>query len=133
MRTGVVIVSHGESGQAMVNAAEKIVGGLSAGVVTVPIGEPKETTAQHIEQACEGLDADETLFLVDLEGSTPFNVCSKRHGRCWVLTGVNMPMLFKLATVDRDRPAQVVAEELAATGQKSIHIRAGLGCNDRES
>jgi mannose PTS system EIIA component len=133
MRTGVVIVSHGDSGQAMVTAAEKIVGSLGTGVVTVPIGESKETTAQHIEQACKSMSSEELLFLVDLEGSTPFNVCSKRHGRCWVLTGVNMPMLFKLATVDRDRPAQVVAEELAATGQKSIHIRAGTGCGDRES
>jgi mannose/fructose-specific phosphotransferase system component IIA len=123
VRTGIVVVSHGESGEAMVRAAEKVVGPLHVRAVTVPIGETREATTDHIEEACHELNSDELLFLVDLEGSTPFNVCQKRMGRCVVVSGVNMPMLFKLATVDRDRAAREVAEELAATGQKSIHIR----------
>jgi hypothetical protein len=38
---------------------------------------------------------------------------------------MNLPMLFKLATVDRHRSAVDVAEELKATGLKSIHVRSG--------
>jgi mannose/fructose-specific phosphotransferase system component IIA len=124
MRTGIVIVSHGESGQAMLDVAQIYAGALETKIVTVPIGEVRELTAQRIEAACAAMATDEVLFLVDLEGATPFNVCQKRVGTAVILSGINLPMLFKLATVDRDRGALELAEELKATGQKSIHIRA---------
>ena len=134
MRTGIVIVSHGDSALFMLEAAEKIVGELDARIVTVPFGEAREITAKRMEAVCAGLgDCEELLYLVDLEGSTPFNVCSKRLGKSVVLSGVNMPMLFKLATADRNRSAIELAEELKVTGQKSIHIRPGGSTGGRES
>jgi mannose/fructose-specific phosphotransferase system component IIA len=123
MRTGVVIVSHGDAGQAMLDAAQKIAGRIEALIVTVPFGEPRDVTARRVEQACGALSTEEVLFLVDLEGSTPFNVCQHRSSSV-ILSGINLPMLFKLATVDRARSALELAEELKATGQKSIHIRS---------
>jgi len=42
-----------------------------------------------------------------------------------VLSGVNMPMLFKLATANREQSAADLAEELKATAVKSIHIQKG--------
>jgi len=121
--TGVVIVAHGDTGKALLDVARSYVGGIDAYLVDVPLGEPRDVTARRIEDACGILTADEVLFLVDLEGSTPFNVCKKRIGRSAILSGVNLPMLFKLATVDRSRTAMELAEELRATGQKSIHIQ----------
>jgi mannose/fructose-specific phosphotransferase system component IIA len=130
-RTGIIIVSHGDSGLFMLEAAEKIVGALDARIVTVPFAEPREKTEARLEAACADLSADEFLFLVDLEGSTPFNLCCRRcGGSSVVLTGVNMPMLFKLSTVDRDHSAIEIAEELQMTGQKSIHIRPGTGTRE---
>ena len=123
MRTGVVIVSHGDSGQAMLDAAQKIAGRIDAVIVTVPFGEQREVTARRVTEACGSLSTDEVLFLVDLEGATPFNVCRLRTSAV-ILSGVNLPMLFKLATADRSRSAMEIAEELKATGQKSIHIRS---------
>jgi mannose/fructose-specific phosphotransferase system component IIA len=122
-RTGIVIVSHGHSGQAMLEVARSYVGEIDAISVDVALGEAREVTARRIEEACGRVAADEVLFLVDLEGSTPFNVCRMRSGRAAILSGVNLPMLFKLATVDRARSALELAEELKATGQKSIHIQ----------
>ncbi|HWE26942.1 MAG TPA: PTS fructose transporter subunit IIA, partial [Polyangia bacterium] len=70
----------------------------------------------------------EVLFLTDLEGSTPYNLCCKKcGGRSVVLTGMNLPMLFKLATAKRDQSALTLAEELQATGVKSIHIHSAMG------
>jgi mannose/fructose-specific phosphotransferase system component IIA len=130
-RTGILLVSHGESGKAMLDAAERIVGGLDTRIVTVPYAEPRLTTERRLEETCSELDADEFLFLVDLEGSTPFNICCRRcGGSSVVLTGVNMPMLFKLSTVDRSHSAIEIAEELQKTGQKSIHIRPGTGTRE---
>ena len=134
MRTGIVIVSHGESGLLMVQTAEKMLGALDAQIVSVPFGEPREVTEKHIEDACTELHTEELLFLVDLEGSTPFNLCCRRcGGASAVLTGVNLPMLFKLGTVSRDLGAIELAEELKATAMKSIHIRPGGTTGSGES
>lgn len=124
MKTGVVIVTHGEAAVDMVEAAERMVGRLDVRTVVVNIGEPRVETERRLEAAVAELDSDDILFLVDLEGSTPFNLCcGKCGGTSVVLSGMNMPMLFKLATADRAHGAVALAEELVATGVKSIHIR----------
>ncbi|HZS35193.1 MAG TPA: PTS fructose transporter subunit IIA [Polyangia bacterium] len=124
MKTGVIIVTHGAAAESMVDAAERMVGGLDVKTVSVQFGEPRLETEQHLEAAVEALGTTDVLFLVDLEGSTPFNLCCRRcGGSAVVLSGMNLPMLFKLATADRLHGAGALAEELAATAIKSIHIR----------
>lgn len=126
--TGVVIITHGDAATTMVAAAERVVGDLHVSTVAVRIGEPRAETESHIEAAVDALHAEEVLFLTDLEGSTPYNICCKKcGGRSVVLSGMNLPMLFKLATADRDHGALPLAEELRATGLKSIHIRTAGG------
>jgi mannose/fructose-specific phosphotransferase system component IIA len=126
--TGVVVVSHGDSGPSMVEAAERMVGRLDVCAISVRVGEPSDAIESRLEAACAASPAEEILFLVDLEGSTPFNVCCRQCSKkTVVLSGMNLPMLFKLATADRDHGALGLAEELRATGLKSIHIRAGQG------
>jgi mannose/fructose-specific phosphotransferase system component IIA len=122
-KTAIVVVTHGSSGADMVDAAERMVGSLDVATVAVPIGEPKTRTQERIEQAVRESHAEEVLFLVDLEGSTPYLCCRTCGGRSVVLTGMNMPMLFKLATANRTQGATALAEELLATAVKSIHIR----------
>ena len=126
MKTGVVVVTHGDAATCMVEAAERMVGRLDVRTVSVRIGEPRGETEAHLEAAVETLGATDVLFLVDLEGSTPFNLCCRRcGGSSVVLSGMNLPMLFKLSTADREHGAAALAEELRATGVKAIHIRAG--------
>jgi mannose/fructose-specific phosphotransferase system component IIA len=125
MTIGILVVSHGDACYAMVEAAERVVGSLGVSPVAVRIGESRAETAKRIEAACQAIVADEILFLVDLEGSTPFNLCCGRRGSSVILSGMNLPMLFKLATADRTHGAAVLAEELSATGRKSIHIHQG--------
>ena len=122
--TGIVIVTHGDAAISMVEAVERVVGSLGVQTVTVRVGEPRGETELRLSAAVALLHTDEVLFLVDLEGSTPFNLCcSKMNGV--VLTGMNLPMLFKLATANRQRSAAELAEELRATGLKSIHVIPG--------
>jgi len=122
-KTAIVVVTHGSAGADMVDAAERMVGTLDVHTIAVPIGEAKTRTQERIEEAVRESDAEEVLFLVDLEGSTPYLCCRTCGGRSVVLTGMNMPMLFKLATADRAQGAIPLAEELLATAVKSIHIR----------
>ncbi len=124
MKTGVIVVTHGGAAESMVEAAERMVGGLDVRTVAVKIGEARLEIETRLEHEVEALGTSEILFLVDLEGSTPFNLCCRRcGGHAVVLSGMNLPMLFKLATADRLHGAAALAEELAATGLKSIHIR----------
>jgi mannose/fructose-specific phosphotransferase system component IIA len=129
--TGVVIITHGNAASCMVDAAERVVGTLNVRTIAVRIGEPRAETETHIESVVGELDTDEVLFLTDLEGSTPYNLCCKKcGGTSVVLSGMNLPMLFKLATADRQHGALTLAEELRATGMKSIHIRTAAGLKE---
>jgi mannose/fructose-specific phosphotransferase system component IIA len=126
--TGVIIITHGNAASCMVEAAERVVGSLNVHTITVRIGEPRAETESHIEKMVSEIDSDEVLFLTDLEGSTPYNLCCKKcGGKSVVLSGMNLPMLFKLATANREHGALPLAEELRATGLKSIHIRGSNG------
>ncbi len=126
-KVGIVVVTHGEAGADMVDAAERMVGALKdVRTVVVKMGDQRADVEKRLEEQVIDLHAQDILFLVDLEGSTPFNLCCKTcGGTSVVLTGMNMPMLFKLATADREHGAVALAEELRATGLKSIHIRTG--------
>jgi PTS system mannose-specific IIB component len=128
LRTGVVVVTHGQAAMSMVEAAERMVGSLDVHTVTVGIGEARAEIESRLEAAVATLGTNDILFLVDLEGSTPFNLCCRRcGGHAVVLSGMNLPMLFKLATADRLQGAAALAEELRTTGVKSIHIRSPQG------
>ncbi len=122
--TGVVLVTHGAAGQAMLDAAERVLGHIeSIATVAVAAGEPAEDLQQRLESAVRAVGTHGVVFLVDLVGSTPSNLAGRVGGRCAVVSGMNLPMLFKLATVDRTRGARALAEELAQTGLKSIQVR----------
>ena len=124
----VIVITHGNAAEDMVDAVERVVGKLNVRTISVRIGEPRAETESHIERVVDELRAEEVLFLTDLEGSTPYNLCCKRcGGMSVVLSGMNLPMLFKLATANRQHGALPLAEELRATGLKSIHIRTAMG------
>lgn len=124
--TAVVLVTHGRAGADMIDAAEAVlrvrIPLLSA--VGIEPGEDLQRVNQKIDDAVQAIPVpwEEVLFLVDLIGSTPARLCChKCGGRGHMVTGVNMPMLLKLATVDRTRGAAALGNDLVATGTKSIH------------
>lgn len=127
-RTAVVIVTHGQAGADMVDAAQKFLHMELPQVATVGVA-PEDDLGivdRKISQAVEGLGfntCDDVLFLVDLVGSTPAKLCCRKcDGRGGhVVTGLNMPMLLKLATADRSVAPEELGNMLVATGTKSIH------------
>lgn len=125
--TAVVVVTHGKAGADMIDAAESFLR-MSIPLLRAVGVEPSDdrgTVDTKIDQAVIALgmqDSQDVLFLVDLVGSTPARICcSKCSGQAHVVTGLNMPMLVKLATVDRGRGPVALGKDLVATGTKSIH------------
>lgn len=126
--TPVVIVTHGKAGADMLDAARRFLGMDLPEVATVGV-EPEDDRRAvdgKIGDAVAGLGlltCEDVLFLVDLVGSTPAQLCCSRcDGKSGhVVTGVNLPMLLKLATADREHGPQQLGGELVVTGTKSIH------------
>jgi mannose PTS system EIIA component len=133
---GVVLVTHGKVGEEMVRAVEKIVGSFS-GVATVAFkqGEPPESLSTRVEKAARSVDAGGgVLFLTDLHGATPSNVCTSLLGLVQAgetLCGLNLPMLLKLATADRSTGPHALAEALQETGRRSIRASRELSTTGR--
>ena len=104
---GVVVVTHGQLATELVNAAEMIVGDLPQ-FTAVSIGwhddvnDAREDIAQAIERV---RGEDGVLLLTDMFGGTPSNLGMTflETDRLEVITGVNLPMLIKLAEPARAR------------------------------
>lgn len=113
----VVIVAHGDLGEALVRAAEMIMGHQDD-LFAVSLW-PEDSPAALEEKLLATLrqaGQRPALALVDLLGGTPFNVVA-RHlpgGDIACVTGVNLPMLLDLLTArdEGSSPADLAARAL---------------------
>jgi len=127
---GVVVVTHGQLAVELVNAAEAIVGDL-AHVQAVSIGwhDDVEQARQEIAQAIARVATPAgTLVLTDMFGGTPSNlaVTFLVPDRVEVVTGVNLPMLLKLATLRRADTLHEVARLVRDHGQSAVWVASDL-------
>jgi len=129
---GVVVVTHGGSGECLLAAAAGIVGELAASMaVGVSMAEEFDTILRRVGRACDEVDSGlGVVLLVDVHGSSPFQAClAMMDGTrpAEIVCGVNLPMLLKLATLDRRelRPGEI-AELLRTVGRRSIRLGSEL-------
>jgi len=127
---GVVVVTHGQLAIELVNAAEAIVGDL-AHVQAVSIGwhDDVELARQEIGQAIARVATPAgTLVLTDMFGGTPSNlaVTFLVPNRVEVVTGVNLPMLLKLATLRQADDLHEVARLVREHGQGAVWVASDL-------
>ena len=97
---GIVIATHADMAQGLVNAAEMILGPLPR-VEALSIGQEDgpENIRRRFAAAFAKLDPDGegVLILTDMFGGTPTNIGSSfmNSAQVEVLAGVNLPMLLK--------------------------------------
>ncbi len=124
----VLVLTHGRLADELVAAActidEHLRGRIAALSLPwdVDFDEAREMLARCLETMG---DEGGVLVLTDMFGGTATNVAlpSLEPGRLEVVTGVNLPMLVKLATLrDRDIGVRELAERLVQAGQRSIHV-----------
>jgi PTS system mannose-specific IIA component len=134
MKLGVVVVTHGQLATELVNSAEMIVGDLPH-FVAVSLGWHDDVDHQREEigraigrvQASAG-DGAGVLVLSDMFGGTPTNLAvTFVSPDVEVVTGVNLPMLIKLARPGQDDVnLQTIARELRETGRNAIWVASEL-------
>jgi PTS system mannose-specific IIA component len=129
---GVVVVSHEQVAFSLIEAARRVVGVIpNIAAACVSAGEDSASVLHKVAQACGQVDDGVgVLLMVDVYGSTPFNVSMTMADgtrSAEVVCGVNLPMLLKLATLDRYRlsPSEL-AVELSECGRRSIRIGSEL-------
>ena len=127
---GVVVVTHGQLATELVNAAEMIVGDLPH-FTAVSIGwhDDVEQARQAIGEAIGRVQGSiGTFLLTDMFGGTPANlgVTFLEQGRVEVITGVNLPMLIKLAREPESRDLIAAAREMRDHGRSAMWVASDL-------
>jgi PTS system mannose-specific IIA component len=82
-----------------------------------------------IEKALDRVRTPEgVLILTDMFGGTPTNIASTFLGqdKVEVVTGVNLPMLIKLAQLGEGQSLESAAKIVREQGQSSIYIASQL-------
>lgn len=123
---GGIIVTHGRLAIELVTAAEMIVGEIKH-IIAVSIGwnDELEEGLKEIEQAIKKVNqGDGVLILTDMFGGTPTNVAMtfSQPGKVEIITGVNLPMIIKLASQQKDESLSILAGKVREQGQKNIYI-----------
>src|SRR5918999_1359874 len=133
MKLGVVVVTHGQLATELVNSAEMIVGDLPH-VAAVSIGwhDDVERAREDIGQAIARVQAsargnsDEptgVLVLADMFGGTPANLAvTFVTPEVEVITGVNLPMLLKLARPQKQADLVALARDMREHGRNAIWV-----------
>jgi PTS system mannose-specific IIA component len=121
---GLVLVTHGRLAEELRSAMEHVVG-AQRNVATVCIGpdDDMEGRRAEINRAITEVDTgDGVVLLTDMFGGTPSNLAISQMVRkgVEVLSGVNLPMLVKLAKVRGSQPLADAVDCATAAGRKYI-------------
>ena len=128
---GIVIVTHSQLGDALIEAAEFIIGSRPNGMVSVSIdlNENVDKLREKIAEGIKKVDQSKgVLILTDMFGGSPSNLSYSflEEGQVEVISGVNLPILIKALDAQEDMELSQFAESLEAFGKKSISLASGI-------
>lgn len=130
MKVGVVIVTHYRLGEEFLQALRLIVpDGPQFFAVSI---DPKQSVDEMRTAIAEALQAanrgDGVLVLTDMFGGTPSNISLSflQEHRVEVVTGVNLPMLIKLATLPEEKSLEELAPFIKNYGQRNISVASEI-------
>ncbi len=125
-----VIVTHGHLAGELLAAAEMIIGPISH-IAAVSIGwhddvdAAREEVQRAITRVSQGAGV---LLLTDMFGGTPTNIASMflEEGAVEVVTGVNLPMVIKLASPSTEDSLAEIARKICDQGRQGIYLASAL-------
>lgn len=127
---GIVVVSHGKLARELVAATEHVVGEQDRfRSISIEVEDDIEARRDQIRETAKSCDNGKgVIILTDMFGGTPSNLAMSvmNAGNVEVLSGVNLPMLIKLAEVRGDLSLKDAAKVAAEAGRKYINIASEL-------
>ncbi|HEX6279187.1 MAG TPA: PTS sugar transporter subunit IIA [Pyrinomonadaceae bacterium] len=129
-KIGGVIVSHGQVANELVAAAETVVGDISH-ITAVSIGwhDDVEMARDQVERAIKSVsDGKGVIVMTDMFGGTPTNIAAMflKPGEVEIVTGVNLPMVVKLAANNKDLSLLELAKDVEEQGKQAIYRTGAL-------
>jgi PTS system mannose-specific IIA component len=127
---GLVVATHGRLAEELVRTAEGIVGKLDR-CEAVSIGASlsmEDCRARLVEAVRRADEGEGVLVLTDMFGGTPANIAlTLLDEKVEVVTGVNLPMILKVASARASKLALAPAAELVTShAQKNITLASEL-------
>ncbi|MBW2707037.1 MAG: PTS fructose transporter subunit IIA [Deltaproteobacteria bacterium] len=128
---GIVIVTHSQLGDALIGAAEFIIGSRPGSIesISVDLSENAEKLRGKIDRGIKKVMGQEgVIILTDMFGGTPSNLSYSflEEGHIEVLSGVNLPILIQAVNMRKKMELDQLAANLEAFGKKSISLASGI-------
>jgi len=126
MSIGVVIVTHYRLGEEFLHALRLIVPDApDYESVGVEPGQTADEMRRAVDAALSSADEGQgVLVLTDMFGGSPSNISMSflDDRRVEVVTGVNLPMLIKLATLRQEKELEELASFIKDYGRRNISV-----------
>ena len=128
---GILIVTHRQLGDALIEAAEFIMGSRPDALVSVSIdlSESADVLRAKIADGIKKVKSEEgVLILTDMFGGTPSNLSYSflEAGHIEVISGVNLPILIQAANTRDKMNLEELAVKLEEFGKKSISLASSI-------
>jgi PTS system ascorbate-specific IIA component len=131
---GVLLITHGASGEHMLATAIQIVGktAVRAAAIGVPLdADPQVELDKARALAAQLDDGSGVLVLTDIYGATPGNVAAGllADGRIEGVAGLSLPMLVRVLSVRNGDLAAAVQRALSGGAEGVLHMNQDC-CRD---
>jgi len=124
---GILIVSHGTFGEALIRCASHVLGARPERVAQLGVlvhDDPDEILQQARNLARELDEGDGVLVLSDICGATPCNIAARllESGRIEGLSGVSLPLLIRALTYRNEPIESVVGKAMSGGLEGVVHL-----------
>jgi mannose PTS system EIIA component len=128
---GIVVVTHSHLGEALLEAAEVVLGSRpeAAIFISIDLNQNTDRLREKVAAGIKKVNQDQgVLILTDMFGGTPSNICYSflEEGRIEVLSGVNLPVLVHAVDHRAKMPIGELAVSVETFGRKSITLASGI-------
>jgi mannose PTS system EIIA component len=129
--TGILLVTHPNLGEALIETIELISGQKEENLtfVSVDIREDPDKLRKRIQKGLSEIKTEQgTIILTDMFGGTPSNLSYSflEEGYIEVISGVNLPILFKAVNSRKRMNINELKQALVEHGKKSISLASNI-------
>ncbi len=124
MTVAVIIITHGNIGKALLNAAKNTLENLPmpCRAISIKRNADPDVLIPRLQKTCEEMDqGDGVLVLTDMFGSTPSNLSNalREQRSIHVVAGLNLPMLIRVLNYS-SLPLDELREKAFSGGREGV-------------
>jgi len=122
----IIVITHGEFGAYLIEAAEGIVGVQHEGLKSIAVSQRMslERVKNAVEAAISDMrSGDGLIFLIDMPGGTPMNVVlplARDIAKSAVICGININMLTSAFAYRKDLDFDGLVKKVLGDGRKAV-------------